>query len=356
MAACWVKGGAADAETAIEAAATLLAGARSPVIAGLNADVAALRTAFRLAGTLGASVDFTGSDAAYADLGSLTRNGIMATTPAEAAGRADVVLVVGARPWDAPGLADLAAGTPSRGRAAGSARSLLVLGGPDGLPHAAFPVEPAGFAVALAHLRAFAKGNLSDDHPYADLARRLAAAQYGVAVYEPGELGEMAVETLQGLVKDLNETTRFFTLGLSGADQSRSVVQVSAWTSGQAPRTGFGRGVPEHDPWRFDAARQAAAGEIDGALWLSPLPGPRPDWLGRVPAVAIVGQGSPEATGELAEIVITVPVPGTGAGGVLWNEGRATLTYRSAGAPGAGPAAAEIVETLAARVAERRTA
>ncbi|MGT2477786.1 hypothetical protein ACU4GR_00400 [Methylobacterium oryzae CBMB20] len=53
--AAWVKGGATDAGTAIEAAASLLAKARAPVIAGLSADVAAIRAAYDLAGRIGAS-------------------------------------------------------------------------------------------------------------------------------------------------------------------------------------------------------------------------------------------------------------------------------------------------------------
>ena len=28
----------------------------------------------------------------------------------------------------------------------------------------------------------------------------------------------------------------------------------AGWMTGFPPRTGFGRGYPEHDPWRFEAA------------------------------------------------------------------------------------------------------
>jgi formylmethanofuran dehydrogenase subunit B len=96
--AAWVKGGATDAGTAIEAAASLIAKARAPVIAGLSADVAAIRAAYDLAGRIGASVDTAGSAGTYAELGSLSRVGALTTTPAETVGRADVVLVVGAGP------------------------------------------------------------------------------------------------------------------------------------------------------------------------------------------------------------------------------------------------------------------
>ena len=47
--AAWVKGGAADVDAAVEAAADLLAASRVPVLAGLSAEVSALRAAYRLA-------------------------------------------------------------------------------------------------------------------------------------------------------------------------------------------------------------------------------------------------------------------------------------------------------------------
>ncbi|GJE60296.1 formyltransferase [Methylobacterium trifolii] len=352
--AAWIKGGATDADGAIAAAATLLSAAHAPVVAGLCADVAAVRAAYRLAGSIGASVDTAGAEGTYADLGSLSRVGAMTATPAEAVGRADVVLAVGARPWGAPLLKRLSETKPTRGRAAGAARSLLALGGPSGTGAAlACPAE-AGLPAALAHLRAYQRGHLAGDGPVADLATRLAAAQYGVVLYDPAELGEAGVEMLTGLVMGLNETTRCFALALAGPDQDRAVVQVAAWTTGQPPRVGFGRHVPEHDPWRFDAARQAAAGEVDAVLWLAALPAPRPGWLSTLPAIALVGAGS--AGAEAAEIVIEVGVPGESLGGVLWNEGRAALTYRAATGPTDLPSAADVLARITHAIATGKDA
>lgn len=329
--AAWVKGGATDAAGAIAAAATLLAAARAPVFAGLCADVAAIRAAYRLAGTIGASLDTAGAVGTYAELGALSRSGALTTTPAEAIGRSDLVLVVGRSAADAAIVRTLGETKPVRGRAAGSARTILSLNG-DELP-------------GLAQVRAHAKRHLAAAQPFGDIANGLVAAQYGVVLYDPAEIGEIGVEMLQGLVRDVNETTRCFTLALSGPDQDRAVVPVAAWTTGQAPRTGFGRHVPEHDPWRFDAGRQVAAGEADAVLWLAALSAPVPRWLTALPAVALVGAGSAEAAASTAEIVIAVGVPGETCGGVLWNEGRAALTYR--------PATAQTAELTAAGVLGR---
>lgn len=353
--AAWVKGGAADVDAAVAAAADLLAAARVPVLAGLNADVAGLRAAYRLAETLGASLDPVAGNSIYAELGALSAGGAMTTTRAETEARADVVLILGNRPWDGDLMAEIAAAPIRRGRAAGSERALLSLGGPQNgaIRHVAYGADEGGLAVSLGHLRAFAKGHLAGEAAFADLARRLFTAQYGVVIYDAEEVGEIGVEMLQGLIRDLNESTRFFSLPLADPFQGRAAVQLSAWTTGQAPRVGFGRSLPEHDPWRFDSARQIASGEADAALWLAALPAPRPDWLGKLPTIAIVGEGSTEAAGETAEIVITVGVPGETVGGALWNQRRGVIAYADATAPSEAETAAGVLARIRDRLIEK---
>ena len=325
--AAWVKGGAAETDAAVKAAADLLGAARAPVFAGLCADVAAMRAAYRLAETLGASLDPVAGPSLYAELGALSAGGAMTTTAPETLGRADVVLVVGKGPWNGDLVSQIANSKPVRGRAAGAERVVLSLGGPKNgaSRHVAYGTGNAGVVVALGHLRAFVRGNLAGEEALGDLAKRLSAAQYGVVLYEPGELGAIGTEMLQGLIKDLNDTTRFFALSVADPFQGRAVTQLAAWTTGQAPRVGFGRHTPEHDPWRFDSSRQIASGEADAALWLAALPAPRPDWLGKVPTVAILGEG--EASSDAAEVVFSVGVPGESTGGALWNERRGVISY-----------------------------
>ncbi len=345
--AAWVKGGATDAGTAIEAAASLLAKARAPVIAGLSADVAAIRAAYDLAGRIGASIDTAGAASTYAELGALSRIGAMTTTPAEAVGRADVALVVGAAPWQAQLLKRLAESKPSRGRAAGADRAILSIGANAGgtAVSLAWPAE-GGLLEGIAELRAYARGHLAGDTLPSQVAKRLAEARYAVLLYDPAEIGEIGVEMLQGLAMELSETTRCFTLPAGKAGQDRAVVPVSAWLTGQAPRSGFGRQVPEHDPWRFDAARQVAAGEADAVLWLASVPVERPDWLASVPSVSLVAEGE----AGTADVVIAVGQPGRDHGGVLWNEQRAALTYWPASAPSDRPSAAAVLGALKERL------
>ncbi|RVU17826.1 formyltransferase [Methylobacterium oryzihabitans] len=344
----WVKGRPAQPDAALAAAADLLGRARAPLVAGLCADAAAIGAAYRLARDLGATVDPAAGPGLYADLAALAAAGAMTTSPAEAAGRADGLLAVGHRPWADPLLAGLAAGTPSRGRAAGSARAVLALGGtPGGTGQATLYPAPDGLPAALGLLRGLAAGRIAGDHALSDLAARLRGALFAVVAYDPAELGPLGTEMLTGLVKDLNTATRAFALPLGVSHQGRAVAQVAAWTTGQGPRVGFGRGRAEHDPWRCDAARQTAAGEADAALWLAALPAPRPDWTRTVPTVALLG----EAAGDEAEVVIRVAVPGRERGGALWHPGRAAIAWHPATAPAGAPDAEDILAGLRARLA-----
>lgn len=353
--AAWVKGNAADTDAAVDAAATLLATARTPVFAGLSAELAAVRAAYRLADRIGASLDPAAGDSLYAELGSISASGALTTTAPETLGRADAVLVIGKRPWDGDLVAELAKTKPVRGRAAGADRSVLSLGGSanGSSRHVAYGVGNASLDVAIGHLRAFVRGNYAGEEAFGDLAKRLLAAKFGVVIYDAGEIGEAGTDMLLGLLKDLAETTRVFALPLADPFQGRAVTQLAAWTTGQAPRVGFGRRLPEHDPWRFDSARQVAAGEVDAALWLASLPSPRPDWLGSLPAIAIVGEGSADARPETAEIVITVGVPGSSACGAVWNERRGVIGYVEATGKAVADTAASVIAGIAKKVEEK---
>jgi formylmethanofuran dehydrogenase subunit B len=196
----------------------------------------------------------------------------------------------------------------------------------------------------------------------AGIAAALRAALYGVVLYEPGELGELGVDMLMGLVKDLNATTRCDALAVDGDGQGRAMVMVGVWTTGDGPRTGFGRGFPEHDPWRFEAQRLVACGEADAGLWLAALPIAAPPWCRQVATLALVG----EARGDEADIVVDVAIPGVTAAGVVWDPRRATLAYCPArGNADAGgrtdgragrPGAAAILAAIGRVVATERAA
>ncbi len=350
--AAWVKGTPVDLGEALRAGGRLLGQARMPVVTGLVCEVDAIRAAYRLAFDLGGALDPAESTPLYADLDVLAGAGMMTTTESETIGRADVVVVIGSA-VDLPLIADIAAQGPSRGTAAGTARTLVAIGPRDG-PAAAMggsaqrhrvAVDRASLPAALAALRALVNGRLGAS-PAAPGLTRIATiigeAAFGVVVYNPADLSAMAVEMLQGLVKDINRVRRFSSLPVSANFQQQAVLRVGAWTTGGAPRVGFGRGFPEHDPWRFDAARLIAAGEADAAVWLASLPAPAPDWLGKVPGVALLGQ----ASGGEADIVIRVAVPGETASGILWDARRGALVHKNANRSDNQPTAADVLASI----------
>ena len=204
----------------------------------------------------------------------------MVTSPIEARARADVVLLVGP---------DLAAAWPDY------AAGLGLAGPPPLAPDACRRVfrlcpgeepAPAGVGetiagsaeqlpVMLGLLRAsVARRPVAKAVPgVTALGEALRAARYGVAVWSAAAIEPLAIEMLCGLVSDLNATTRFAGLPLPGADNVAGVVQAAAWCCGFPPRTGFARGVAEHDPWRFDATRMVELGEADSCCGSPPYGG-----------------------------------------------------------------------------------
>ncbi|MGT2487546.1 hypothetical protein ACU4GA_19570 [Methylobacterium oryzae CBMB20] len=209
-----------------------------------------------------------------------------------------------------------------------------------------WPAE-GGLTEAVGVLRAHARGHLAGDDLPAQIAARLAAAQYSVLLYDAAELGEVGIEMLQGLAMELSERRA------ASPSRSAAPVRTGRWCAGLglahragAAQRASGAACPNTDPWRFDAARQVAAGEVDAVLWLGAVPVSRPDWLSNVPSVALVADGEARA----AEVVIAVGQPGRDHGGVLWNEQRAALTFWPALAPSDLPSAASVLGALKARL------
>ena len=136
----------------------------------------------------------------------------------------------------------------------------------------------------------------------------LKTPHFGVAVWGGDGLDSLSIEMLQGLVLDLNKTTRFSGLPLGVGANAAGVVQTSGWMTGFPVRTSFGRGFPEHDTWRFDSTRLIESGEADAALWISAYGGEAPPWKKHIPLVALA---SPQtAFAREPQVCIEVGCPG----------------------------------------------
>jgi formylmethanofuran dehydrogenase subunit B len=354
-------------EAAIAEAARLIAQSRALVIAGLGADVAGARAAVSLADRVGAAIDHMHSSALLRDLDVMREYGVMLTTPNEARLRGDVVFLVGDGLSDAglpevwPDLRTHALASPA---AAGARRRILWLcpgdtarRGPLGVDRGGgVEIETvSGDAEALPGMLAALRARVNG-RPFAltgaglreidGLATALQSATFGVAVWCAARLDALTIEMLSGLVADLNARTRFTGLPLAPGDNAAGVLQVCGWMTGFPMRTGFARGFPEHDPWRFEADRLVNSGEADCALWISAYQAASPQWERVVPLIALTGARTEFA--RTPEVLIAVGRPGVDHGGVDHLARTATLAPLAASQASDAPSVADVIGRLVA--------
>ncbi len=363
-AAASIDGTPASLHDAAAAAARLLAQSGLPLIAGLSADIEGTRVAIALAERVGGVIEHTHSAALLRDLNSMRESGVMLTTPGEARVRADAVLLVGdglAQTW--PNLAERLLRPPARPEGVDVKRRIVWLA-----PDAGAKISDLGgdieivaaglgstLAANLATLRARFKGRPVAQAriplPALDaLADVLKAARFGVAVWTAESLGALEIEMLHGLVRDLNETTRFSTLPLTPGDNGAGVLAACGWITGFPMRTGFGAGAPVHDPWRFDAERLVAAGETDCVLWISAFGAAPPAWLNAANVIALC-----EPTVQFAKkpnVRIVIGRPGVDHDSVLHSPDAGTLVAVTASAQSATPSVAEALQRIGGCLAE----
>jgi formylmethanofuran dehydrogenase subunit B len=322
MARAWIEGRPAALDRAIGEAARLLAASRAPLISGLGTDIAGARAAIFLADRIGAVIDHMHSGALLRDLAVVREAGMMVTTPNEARLRADTLLLVG------PGLDEA---WPLRDKAASSLAIIRLCPGRAAKPEPNGAIttigrDPEQLAVLLAALRARIAGRpigktVMPVKAIDELAKRLQAAKFGVAVWSAEYLDALVIEMLCGIVADLNAQTRFSGYSLAPADNAVGMLQACGWMTGFPMRTGFGRGYPEHDPWRFDGARLVASHEADCVLLISAYGSRAPAANAGLPMIALMA-------GEAARgpaVQIEVGQPGVDHDAVAHNAKLGTL-------------------------------
>jgi formylmethanofuran dehydrogenase subunit B len=368
-AAASVGGEPASLDEAARAAARLLAQSTQPLIAGLGADIAGARAAIALAERTGGVIEHMRSAALMRDLDSLRETGIMLTTPLEARVRADVVMLVGdglTETW--PHLAERLLAPPARPEGAEIKRRIMWLAPATGARIRGFEGDieiwragrGATLAANLAALRARFKNRriviprgARSGLPLSaidSIATTIKAARFGVAVWTAECLGALEIEMLHGLVRELNETTRFSTLPLPAPDNGQGALAACGWMTGFPMRTGFGSGGPIHDPWRFDAERLVASGETDCVLWISAFGAAAPAWLGARKVIALCARTAEFA--KAPDVRIAIGRPGVDHDAVMHLADAGTLGAVTASARSAAPSAAEAIERIGACLAE----
>jgi formylmethanofuran dehydrogenase subunit B len=351
MGDAWIDGRPVELQAACAEAARLLDASRAPVIAGLGTDIAGARATIALAQRLGAVIDHMSSDTLLRDLEVLRDAGMMVTTPAEARSRADLVLVVGPTACAAqaamlPAAKDkldrqivwLCPGRVRRQDEAGAQTRTL------GRDPRDLPVLIAALRAAVNH-RPFDPLRISAKSLGA-VAGQLERARFGVALWSAVDIDTLVIEMLCGLVKDLNAKTRFSGLPLPPDDNAVGVLQACGWMTGVPPRTGFARGVPEHDPWRFDARRLIDSGEADCALWISAYRPSLPPWQRDLPTIALTSANA--SFRRSPRVHVAVGRPGVEHGAVEHVAAAGTLAWTAASAPRDTVRVADAIAAIAA--------
>lgn len=357
-----IDGEAASFEDAIERAAAVLSAGRAPVVAGLGTDIAGVRAALKLAEHLRAAVGHRAGAGLSRDLSVLSETGLMFATPTEAGRRADLVLLLGDLVARAGWLAEVF------GRDGAPARTVVSLGASAkaaaAIGAAATPLsldlKDLGLRDTLLALKARVGGRPVDETRLGrsgagaldKAAKALAAATYGVVVWDAAELDGLAVEAAAGLVRDLNAATRYAAVPFPGDDNAAGAVLACAWTTGFPPPLGFPGGIATHDPWRFDVDRMVTSGEADAALWISALAPAAPAWPSSPPTVALVAAGTRFATPPA--VVIEVRRPDRTVDAVLHDARTGTLSPvvapRGKAATDAAPTVAAVIEAIHLRL------
>jgi formylmethanofuran dehydrogenase subunit B len=367
-----LRGVACALDEAVAAAARLLGRARQPLIGGLSTDVAGMRAAMRLAQRCGAAIDHMNAPAKFRNLLALQDGGWITTTLGEIKHRADLIVlagtdVVGRYPrfferfvWTRETLFGLDPGS----------REIVYLGAgldtragiaPDGRAPRHLACDVVRIGEAFAVLRALLGGRSLQAGEaagvplaqWADLARRMRAARYGVVVWAAPDFdfphAELAVRALCELVKDLNAHTRFAGLPLGGSEGDFTADAVSLWQTGYPFRSRLGADGPAYDPWRFDTARMFESGEADALLWIASID------PGRVPPPAaaptvLLGAAAMRPACE-PEVFIPVGTPGLDHAGHLFRADKVVALHLQAQRARGLPSVAEVVGRIEAALA-----
>jgi formylmethanofuran dehydrogenase subunit B len=364
-----VNGKDVELSKAVKEAAKLIGEAKLPLFGGLATDVEGMRAVLALAEQAGGIVDHALSEVQERNLKILQTSGWITTTLTETRNRADLIIVAGSDIHRLhPRFFERIVSPPdSMFDVTAPKRTVVFIG--KGLDRSgakgsqigevvtlACKDEEAGHVVALlrARLRGFRvtapkHGGVTLAEIDA-LAERCKNAKYGVVVWAPPSLdfpyAALAVEQFTGLVKDLNQTTRFAGLSLGGGEGSVTAGAVCTWISGYPLRVSYASGAPDYDPYRWDIGRMLRDGEGDLLVWIaaiSPDLAPPPV---KIPTV-VLGTPGLKLSGT-PSVSIPVGTPGLDhAGRLIRVDGVVSLPLKDLGRA-ALPPADEILSAIQA--------
>jgi formylmethanofuran dehydrogenase subunit B len=283
-----------DLNRAVKEAAKLIGKAKLPLFGGLATDVEGMRAVLALAERSGGVVDHALSEAQYRNFKIVQSTGWIMSTLTETRNRADLIIIAGSDIHQLhPRFFETIVSPPDSMFDVTAPRRTVVFIG-KGLDRSGAKGERVGEVIALnckpeqagevvgvlrARLRGFRIKPLEiDGVTLADvdaLAERCKGAKYGVVVWAPPSLNfpfaELAVEQFTGLLKDLNQTTRFAGLSLGGGEGAITAAAVCTWISGYPLRVSYATGAPDYDSYRWNIGRMLKDGEGDLLVWIASI-------------------------------------------------------------------------------------
>ncbi|MDW6026408.1 tungsten formylmethanofuran dehydrogenase [Mesorhizobium sp. BAC0120] len=352
MAVAWIGNRETLIERAVEHAAALLSSSRCPVFS-FDTDIHGTRAAIALAERVGAAYDHVDGEALARETALFTDRGGMFVSPGEVRRRADVVAIVGELPdMHRDFVAELAETVPDLSPS--NSREFFLIG--DGRTRAPslgsgrrsvrLSCGAPGLGATLAALRAQCAGR-QVTVPVSNFGRfqnALADARFPVFLFSGHATDGLALEMLQGLIADLNRRSRAAGLHLPASESGWGSTLASTWISGYGLRTGFARGFPEFDPWRFDVQRAIAAGEADFHLWVSSNGGEPPAKQNSTKLIALA-----KTAYRIPGAAVTIPVGEAGVDhdAVVYSARTGSLAWIAAQSSSELPSAAAILRSIA---------
>jgi formylmethanofuran dehydrogenase subunit B len=318
-------------DEAVNHAASILRIAKQPLFAGSSTDVEGSRELMALAEKSGAILDHVHGDAMMNNTLVLQNKGWIMTTLAELKNRADLVIFIGTDAssryprfferliWDQASLAGLKK----------NARDIVYIGdgldtrsgtSPDGIKPSHIKCSNKEINETVSVIRALLnKVNIQTDSikprrltALKRLCERILSAKYGVIVWDAAEFpasdGDIIIQTISELIKELNKSSRFAGLSLGGNNGGTSFMNVCAWQSGYPMRVNYSEGYPYYDPHSYSTKKILQENTSDALLWLSSfdtsLGIPRTD------APTIVLSRPAKRPAHEAEVYFPIGVPG----------------------------------------------
>ncbi|RWM17394.1 MAG: tungsten formylmethanofuran dehydrogenase [Mesorhizobium sp.] len=361
MAVAWIGNRETLVERAAAHAAALLGSSRCPVFS-LDTDIHGTRAAIALAERVGAAYDHVDGAALSRETALFTDKGAMTVAPGETRRRADVVVIVGELPKiHHEFVGELAETVPDL--SAKNQREIFLVGSSGvsapplnkGRKATLLSCGEASLGATLAALRAQCRGRQTSQpvSNFDDFAKALEAAHFPVFLFSGDATEGLALEMLQGLITDLNRTSRASGLHLPASENGWGSALASTWMTGFPLRTGFARGFPEFDPWRYDVARMIAAGEADLHLRISSSivqPQKKQKKKSRMTMIALAKTQEPVAG---AAVTIAIGEAGVDHEAVVYSSRTGSLRSVDARAASELPSAATIIRLVASHVSAK---